>query len=278
MMNRFLTIVKYLVVFIAIQVFATFAVGFVWQLVEGDNARTALQTAVSDEVTTNGLAILLISAVSSVLTILLFMFARWSPFSRDYIRTRPWTLLFWVAILACGTIIPSQWMLELFGLEAPPEMQQMFEKIMRQPAGYFVIGILVPIAEEMVFRGAILRTLLRIFNPRYHWLPIVLSALLFGAVHANMAQFFHATLLGLLLGWLYYHTNSIVPGIVLHWMNNTIAYVLTMLFPQSADCTLVELFGSEQRVWLALACSLCIFLPALYQVVVRSKEENRKLF
>ncbi len=269
MMNRFLTIVKYLVVFIAIQVFATFAVGFVWQLVEGDNARTALQTAVSDEVTTNGLAMLLISAVSSVLTILLFMSARWSPFSRDYIRTRPWTLLFWVAILACGTIIPSQWMLELFGLEAPPEMQQMFEKIMRQPAGYFVIGILVPIAEEMVFRGAILRTLLRIFNPRYHWLPIVLSALLFGAVHANMPQFFHATLLGLLLGWLYYHTNSIVPGIVLHWMNNTIAYVLTMLLPQSADCTLVELFGSEQRVWLALACSLCIFLPALFQIVSR---------
>ena len=258
MMNRFLTIVKYLVVFIAIQVFATFAVGFVWQLVEGDNARTALQTAVSDEVTTNGLAMLLISAVSSG-----------SPFSRDYIRTRPWALLFWVAILACGTIIPSQWMLELLGLEAPPEMQQMFEKIMRQPAGYFVIGILVPIAEEMVFRGAILRTLLRIFNPRYHWLPIVLSALLFGAVHANMAQFFHATLLGLLLGWLYYHTNSIVPGIVLHWMNNTIAYVLTMLFPQSADCTLVELFGSEQRVWLALACSLCIFLPALFQIVSR---------
>ena len=174
-----------------------------------------------------------------------------------------------VAILGCGTIIPSQWMLELLGLEAHPEMQQMFEKIMRQPAGYFVIGILVPIAEEMVFRGAILRTLLRIFNPRYHWLPIVLSALLFGAVHANMAQFFHATLLGLLLGWLYYHTNSIVPGIVLHWMNNTIAYVLTMLLPQSADCTLVELFGSEQRVWLALACSLCIFLPALFQIVSR---------
>lgn len=266
MMNRFLTIVKYLVVFIAIQVFATFTVGFVWQLVEGDNARTALQTAVSDEVTTNGLAMLLISAVSSVLTILLFMFARWSPFSRDYIRTRPWTLLFWVAILACGTIIPSQWMLELFGLEAPPEMQQMFEKIMRQPAGYFVIGILVPVAEEMVFRGAILRTLLKQWSP---WVAIGVVALLFGLVHGNVAQFIHAFLLGLLLGWLYYRTDSIVPGIVLHWMNNTIAYVLTMLLPQSADCTLVELFGSEQRVWLALACSLCIFLPALFQIVSR---------
>ena len=275
MMNRFLTIVKYLVVFIAIQVFATFAVGFVWQLVEGGNARTALQSVINEEFATNGLVMLLISAVSSVLTILLFMFARWSPFSRDFLRTRPWALLFWVAILACGTIIPSQWLLEQLGLEAPIETQQLFEQIMRQPAGYFVVGILVPVAEEMVFRGAILRTLLSIFNRRYHWLPIILSALLFGVVHGNMAQFVHATLLGLLLGWLYYRTDSIVPGLVLHWMNNTIAYVLTTLLPQSADSTLVELFGSHQRVWLALACSLCIFLPALYQIVVRSQKNER---
>lgn len=268
-MKRFLTVIQYLVVFVAIQFVTTLAVAFVWQLIEGDNARIALQNSLSGKITTDGTALLLITAVSSILTILLFMLARWSPFSRDYIRTRPWTLLFWVAILACGTVIPSEWMLEEIGLEMPIETQQLFEQIIRHPAGYLVVGILVPLAEEMVFRGAILRTLLKIFDRRWHWLPIALSALLFGAVHANLAQFVHATLLGLLLGWLYYHTNSIVPGIVLHWMNNTFAYVLTMLLPQSADCTLVELFGSEQRVWLALACSLCIFLPALFQIVSR---------
>lgn len=269
MMNRFLSVVQYLVVFVAIQVFATLAVGFVWQLIEGDSAREALQVAFSGKIASYGLAMVIVTATASLLTILVFFRARWSPFSRDFLRTRPWALLFWVAILACGTIIPSQWLLEQLGLEAPIETQQLFEQIMRQPAGYFVVGILVPVAEEMVFRGAILRTLLSIFNRRYHWLPIVLSALLFGVVHGNMAQFVHATLLGLLLGWLYYRTDSIVPGLVLHWMNNTIAYVLTMLLPQSTDSTLVELFGSPQRVWLALACSLCIFLPALFQIVSR---------
>ena len=271
-MKRFLLVIQYLVVFVAIQIFAAMAVGFVWQLVEGDNAQTALRSAFNGIIATNGVAMLLVSAIASVLTILLFAYARWSPFSRDYLRTRPWATLFWVAILTCGTIIPSVWILEQLGLETPSETQQLFEQIMRQPTGYFVIGILVPLAEEMVFRGAILRTLLKIFNQRWHWLPIVLSALIFGAVHVNMAQFCHATLLGLLLGWLYYRTDSIVPGLVLHGVNNIIAYVAVMLFPQSSDSTLVELLGSEQKVWFALACSLCIFLPALYQIFIRSKE------
>lgn len=270
-MKRFLTVIQYLVVFVAIQVVTTMAVVFAWLMIEGDTARIALQNSLSGKIVTDGTALLLISVISSLLTILLFMVARWSPFSRDYIRTRPWSLLFWVAILACGTVIPSEWLLEKIGLDMPIETQQLFEQIIRHPAGYLVVGILVPLAEEMVFRGAILRTLLKIFDRRWHWLPIVLSALLFGAVHANLAQFVHATLLGLLLGWLYYRSGSIVPGLVLHCTNNTIAYVLTRLLPQSANASLAELLGGEQKVWFALACSLCIFLPALYQVAVRSK-------
>jgi len=120
--------------------------------------------------------------------------------------------------------------------------------------------------------------LLRLFDGHRHWIAIIVSALIFGVVHGNLSQGVHAFIIGLLLGWMYYRTNSIVPGIVLHWINNTLAYIMVRLLPQSSDMKLVELFGGdEKRVWMALVFSLLIFLPSLYQLTIRLKrpEERR---
>jgi membrane protease YdiL (CAAX protease family) len=88
-----------------------------------------------------------------------------------------------------------------------------------------------------------------------------------------MAQFFHAALLGLLLGWMYWRTGSIVPGVVLHWVNNSVAYIITRLWPDMADASLIDIFkGNEHNVWLAVGFSLLIFLPALYQLSIRLKK------
>ena len=161
-------------------------------------------------------------------------------------------------------------MIETLHIDMPADMKKVLETVMSHPAGYVVLGILVPVAEEMVFRGAILRSLLNAFDRQWHWLPIILSALVFGVAHGNSAQFIHATLMGLLIGWMYYRTNSIVPGIVFHWVNNTVAYVAFQLFPQTADGNLIDLFGHNERtVLMAVGCSLLIFLPSLFQVAMR---------
>ena len=81
----------------------------------------------------------------------------------------------------------------------------------------------------------------------------------------NPAQMPHAFLIGLLLGWMYWRTDSIVPGVVYHWVNNTVAYILYNIYPDP-DLTLVEMFGSEQKVLMALGFSLLIFLPSLFQL------------
>lgn len=223
----------------------------------------------------SALALVISTAASSIVTIALFAFCKWSPFSRTYLQSRPWAALIWIVLLACGTIIPSMWLLELLGAEMPEQTQQLFEQLMSRPEGYIAVGILAPVAEEMVFRGAILRTLLTAMNRHYHWVAIMISALLFGAMHGNIAQFVHATLLGLLLGWMYYRTDSIVPGIVLHWVNNTAVFVLYKLLPQSIDCKLVDLFGGNERmVWAALGFSLCILLPSLFQVTLRLRKSS----
>ena len=213
-------------------------------------------------------------AVSAVVTIAVFLLTKWTVVSRNYILTRPWTVLFWTVIASLGAIVPSiyiqefiewpQWMTDFFSSE---ETMKVLTGLLGTTGGAFVIVILQPFAEEIVFRGAILRTLLR-WKPEHRWLMITLSALLFALAHMNPMQFIHPFLIGLLLGWMYERTGSIIPGVAYHWINNAAAVVLSLLYPQNdatADIRLSDIWG-EGRVYLAIVFSLCIFLPALYQL------------
>jgi uncharacterized protein len=79
--------------------------------------------------------------------------------------------------------------------------------------GILMICVLAPVIEEMLFRGLILRG----FLARYpRWPAIVVSALLFGASHLNLYQFVLASFSGIVLGWLYERTRSLIPCIALH--------------------------------------------------------------
>ena len=205
---------------------------------------------------------------SSIVVIALFLYLHWAEVSRSYVRSRPWATLFWCALAAVGAIIPSECVQELMP-PLPNIVEEEFDVILQNRWGYFAIGLFAPVCEELVFRGAILRALLR-WTPR-HWLAIVISALLFALIHANPAQMPHAFLIGLLLGWLYYRTDSIVPGIVYHWVNNSIAYVVYNFYPDP-QMKLLDLFGSQRTVAAALLFSLCILLPALYQLNLRLRK------
>lgn len=240
----------YAVIFGAIQVVVSFIVQGIWTLVMGKDT------------VMNATGMIITMAVFSILTMAVFLLAKWSVVSRHWVRTRPWFVLFWCVVAALGAIVPSVWLQEHMP-ELPNVVEGEFDMIMKDRWGYLVVGLLAPLAEEMVFRGAILRSLLRWKqNP---WVGIAISALLFAVVHMNPAQMPHAFLIGLLLGWMYWRTDSIVPGVVYHWVNNTVAYILYNIYP-NPDLTLVEMFGSEQKVLMALGCSLLIFLPSLFQL------------
>lgn len=240
----------YTVIFGAIQVVVSFIVQGIWTLVMGKDT------------VMNATGMIITMAVFSILTMAVFLLAKWSVVSRHWVRTRPWFVLFWCVVAALGAIVPSVWLQEHMP-ELPNVVEGEFDMIMKDRWGYLVVGLLAPLAEEMVFRGAILRSLLRWKqNP---WVGIVISALLFAVVHMNPAQMPHAFLVGLLLGWMYWRTDSIVPGVVYHWVNNTVAYILYNIYP-NPDLTLVEMFGSEQKVLMALGFSLLIFLPSLFQL------------
>lgn len=271
--KEILNILWYLVVFVLIQLGVTYATLFI-EMALHPQTDADLNTSIKN-LLSNDTTLVLISVIGSVLTIALFVWRKWVVLSRTYLRSNLWFTLLWVVFLGLGSILPLQWIYEQLNISLSMEMEEMFKSIMGNRWGYLALGILAPLAEEMVFRGAILRTLLNYFNGRMYWVPIIVSALLFGLVHGNMAQLLNAFLIGILLGWMYYRTESIVPGIVLHWVNNTVAYTMYKLMPQMNDGKLIDFFhGNNRLMYMGLACSLLVFIPSLYQLYVRLRKAN----
>ncbi|ERJ76423.1 CAAX amino terminal protease family protein [Prevotella disiens JCM 6334 = ATCC 29426] len=211
----------------------------------------------------------------SIAAILLFVKLKWTPISRTYLQSKPWGVFFWAAMLSIGFILPAEFIYERIQLEMSDNMVELFSGIMRQPLGYLILGILAPITEEIVFRGALLRVLLETFGHQKRWIAIVISALIFAVIHGNVAQGTHAFIGGIALGWLYMRTRSVLPGIVLHWVNNSIAYITFNLLPDMSDGKLIDFFhGDERMMYGGLFFSLCIFIPAIFQLSMRMKRAD----
>ena len=88
----------------------------------------------------------------------------------------------------------------------------------------------------------------------------------------------HAFLIGLLLGWMYYRTGSILPGILFHLVNNTVAYVIERMYPGSDEMTLKDFFGGDERaVIMSVVFSLLILLPSLFQLNLRMRKSSFKV-
>ena len=242
---------SYLLIFIGLQLVGGAIMTTLWNVIAGSSDQTAAKL-----ITTTG--------VIGVVTIVIFLWTRYAELSPKWLRTRPWAVLAWSVVASMGALIPSIWIQEQMP-ELPNFAEQEFGTIMATPWGYLVIGLLAPLSEEIVMRGAILKELLK-SEKLGVWAAITISALMFALIHMNPVQMPHAFLIGLLLGWMYWRTGSILPGVAYHWANNSIAFVMYAFYP-NPDMKLIDLFkGSELHVYMALGFSLLILLPALFQL------------
>ncbi len=87
------------------------------------------------------------------------------------------------------------------------------------------VAVFAALLEELVFRGAIMGSLLKFGKP----FAIVVSSLLFALFHGNMEQIPFAFLVGLGLAFVVIETNSIWTGILIHFLNNFISVCLDYL-------------------------------------------------
>ena len=91
---------------------------------------------------------------------------------------------------------------------------------------FLAVVIMAPIGEEIVFRGFLQKFL------EEHWKDItkavLVTSLFFAMIHFNPYWTIQIYLLGVILGFLSWKTKSVIPSIILHSINNGMAFILTV--------------------------------------------------
>lgn len=147
--------------------------------------------------------------------------------------------------------IISEWISSLIPM--PDFIAKIFENaITLDLAGYLTVAIAAPICEECLFRGIILSALLRRYSPRK---AIIWSAIIFGIAHMNPWQFIAAFLIGCAIGWLFWRTKSIWPGIFMHWLNNSTAFAIGYA-TGDINTSPIEWFGGPVNNAIILVCCI----------------------
>ena len=161
-----------------------------------------------------------------VLMIIIFFGKRYVELSFGHIERR----MVWPAV-GMSVLIAASQAFVLFSalslldvdLQFQGEELERRQRLVSGIAGILNACIFAPIGEEICFRGIILGGLLK--TRCRPWLAILVSAIIFASFHGFGANFVTAMLFGILAGWLYWRTGSIIPGIIIHITNNSLTAI-----------------------------------------------------
>ena len=165
-----------------------------------------------------------------------------------------------IVLLALPTIMLVNLVQEVFFPELPDLVgEEQFKQLMYHPLGLLTISLIGPLCEELLFRGGI-QTDLSLHHSNQGWfVPIAFSSIIFALVHVNPAQMPAALTLGLLLGFAYWWTGSLVASVGIHVFNNSFACCLAFISPN--DTSLVHLLGGRTSAGIiAVVCLFWLYL------------------
>lgn len=169
-------------------------------------------------------------------------------------------LFFQQVSLICSMFIMSA--LESHGLE----VVGMDYVIEHDPKAYAIdiisSIILAPIGEELIYRGIVLRQAAKV-SGRF---AIFFSALIFGLMHGNPYQMILGFLLGIPLAMITLKTGSIIPSIICHMVNNTIASIPTVL----------EYFDETAASVISIVCIPIFFIIGIIVLLISFLKGNIK--
>lgn len=172
----------------------------------------------------------------------------------------------WGVILLLAVMVVTDPIVSLF----PGSLEQM-NKIYSVPFIPLVLStiILAPLLEETLFRGILMSDL----KQRYGVvLSILFSALLFGAVHLNMAQGVCALFSGIVLGYIFYVSGSLWSVIFIHMINNLMAVVVNKYFPRSGEGNSIkELIGIDWLYYTIFTISIVLLIIAAARIFALRK-------
>ena len=148
---------------------------------------------------------------------------------------KAWQVVVITVVLTYATMASADYInyLNFKFTTSTPGMKAFYDKIVEmlgQMTGgpfwssFLLAAIFAPIFEEWLCRGMILRGLLTRMKPAW---AIVVSALFFAVIHMNPWQALNAFIIGIIMGYVYYKTGSLILTMIIHFVNNGTAVVLS---------------------------------------------------
>ena len=143
-------------------------------------------------------------------------------------------LLMWIGggyfcIFVLGTLY--EWIMKLFGIEIEMQMVtnelQKYKDIKSVILVILIVGIIMPVFEELIFRGILyqaLRLKLSIF------FSIFISSLIFAVIHFNLLYIFPIMIMGIACAYAFERTKNILIPIGIHVVNNLFTVIIVLFF------------------------------------------------
>lgn len=165
-----------------------------------------------------------------------------------------------LATLATVVIVDQIYLITQHFSPIPEEYTESIRELRPDTAGTFVLTflglcVLVPLAEELVFRGVIQQIFARNMGPVMGFL---LAGLIFGAVHLNAHLLISISFFGVFLGFVYYATGNLAYTIVAHSLFNVVA-LLQLTFTPGPDGSTLPFYLRDERVFF-IALVILIYL------------------
>ena len=150
-------------------------------------------------------------------------------FQKTKIKYFSMGIYYWIACLIIVGL--WGWMLEILKLDflLPPNtakevLNLAFENIF---ITIILVSMIVPICEEVFFRGFLINGLERKFNLK---ISLLISSGIFSIFHIHIGSLFPTFILGICLGLLYIKSKSIYPSIFIHSIHNFLAVIISKYY------------------------------------------------
>lgn len=140
-------------------------------------------------------------------------------------------------------------------ISLPNLNESFFSDMMDGVWGTLMVCLFAPILEEAIFRGAI-QGYLHKSGVAAHY-TILISAFLFSIIHLNPAQMASTAIMGVIFGYIFWKTRSLVLPITIHVLNNSWICLINKF---DEDFSYWTIFGSTTAELIAMI--ICFSLSA----------------
>jgi len=124
--------------------------------------------------------------------------------------------------------------------------------------GLLVIAVAPAIFEEVLFRAGLQRVLVGLTKNAA--VGIIVSSILFSAIHASYFGFLPRVALGVVLGLIYYLTSNLWLAILMHFLNNAVVVIQIYVYTQMGK-PIKEAMDESMPIWYGIF-GLIIVIPA----------------